>query len=754
MNTRPSVDQLLRAPTTTSTTSTVRVDHRSNNNNGSFSSTETGRQQVDITGTAVNNKTSDIGHLKHEQNLKLLRRMEEVATVWLNHILHQQEQCQQLQEHQSDHSPNYSLSRDPHVVANVSSPSNDTPNISINGDHKYDDYCIRTLQCLLSEGGFKSYTTPSPEMYQRPVPDSCSMPHMVVTLKHWYTCLLSKCHYHMAVASLTGSTPIADDSFADATAAVYSVAFVESPATLHQYSEPSQSIEHTPLPLSALQHARNACSMPNSMATTTTSWQGFSTPARSGSSTTNRNQQSQHGSSVSPATWEAKTQVWLDMSSKLTTCDVPGQQQVRESSPSTPTPANVALWMQQVRSKQIIVGGPTFSPIPTTREATIEQPLASPEPCIPSPIKMSSGRSVVLSSCQEIEQLPIRNPEGQLCHQGENSCFTEFSKQATNTACTSPPRLKSPTDVTRIDHLVCDQSTTISVSQFTPAAISKSLQPSERDQEKMRAMIVSLYHARKCPHEPSNHDASSLCTVYRDCAMFKALWKHLCQFKGNCTKLPVTMTRETCPMFGSWCRRAGEALEHYNNCRQNTCTVCEPVTTWYIPQIKEGIATFKLHASLEHTEQHQQQLFCQRQGANAPQSNRNLLESDESEHAKVPATREKYQQQHAMLLQSEHSVENITGNELLESYVSSSSHLNLSPQVSSLLANYDSYDISIEMETDEFKDDNLYSPMTENTLSIPETNRPHFISVSSLGQHIERKHSLLPMKKRKLFEEV
>lgn len=98
-------------------------------------------------------------------NLVLLKRMEDVATVWLNMLVQQPAPLEQDEQR------------------NV-------------------DFCTKTLQHLLSEGGFRSYTTPPPFLYARHLPSLRHLPCMVVTLKYWYTALLSRCQYQTAMSML------------------------------------------------------------------------------------------------------------------------------------------------------------------------------------------------------------------------------------------------------------------------------------------------------------------------------------------------------------------------------------------------------------------------------------------------------------------------------------------------------------------------------------------------------------------------
>jgi TAZ zinc finger len=345
-------------------------------------------------------------------NLAMLQRMEEVATVWLNMLLQQPPPVEQ-----------------------------ETTRIV--------DFCTRTLQHLLSQGGFR---TPS-FLHPQRLPSLQYLPCMVVTLKYWYTSLLSRCQYETAVVML--------------------------PQRLFRPGE---------LAVSVNEYVQNC--------------------------------------QVQVSHWLGVPQM---QTSNTAAC--------ASALPQHMTPEHVALWMQQQQQLQ-----------------TNRIPFFSP---------MKSSRTLGLI------------PEQQ----------TRTTKQGS--------RMPSPTDVMMFDTATASQQALLEQNDKNdntkPAAIpTKQLHSTcdlneavklqaagQRAKEgRMRGLIVSLYHASKCP----NYYETNPCTVYKGCCSIKHLWRHIKQ--DHCTTT-------TCN-FRRWCSAAKEALQHYGRCKSMACPICGPVLQ-LMPKVKQDI---------------------------------------------------------------------------------------------------------------------------------------------------------------------
>ena len=117
----------------------------------------------------------------------------------------------------------------------------------------------------------------------------------------------------------------------------------------------------------------------------------------------------------------------------------------------------------------------------------------------------------------------------------------------------------------------------------------------------MRALIVSLYHASKCPkNNHSSESSNDFCSIYEGCASVKALWRHLCDDNTTCSTSGTGTTTPCCDTFGNWCGDAREALQHYGKCKKASCSICGPVLQ-FLPAVKRDITNAAV-ADKRHSE--------------------------------------------------------------------------------------------------------------------------------------------------------
>ena len=371
-------------------------------------------------------------------SLAWLQRIEEVATIWLNMLVQQQHLYRQYQD---------SLSLEKQRIV---------------------DFCTRSLQQILSEGGFRSYTTPSypPALYSQTLPPLQDFPIMVVTLKHWYSTLLSRCQHHTAVAMLPHR--------------------VLAPQQLSQIS---------------VEEYIHAC--------------------------------------------ENEVKRWLR---SFTEAETKSKNSFSSRGITTnQNPTNVAVWMQQLQKKSV----PTYSPVkPRSKVSVTTQATSSPHQTkvggrIPSPTDVMMFDSVAA--------VPISTQEK--CDEEDGY---EDAKPAAKYLSNSST-IKSG----------CASSTNTNIS------LEKA--------NDMRGLILSLYHADKCPF-PSDRDDGRGCPVSKGCRAVKDLWHHItsssnrrCCIQNMCSFSRLALLAEV-------------ALAHFGHCKKVTCFICGPVLA-QMPKVKRDIAT-------------------------------------------------------------------------------------------------------------------------------------------------------------------
>ena len=100
----------------------------------------------------------------------------------------------------------------------------------------------------------------------------------------------------------------------------------------------------------------------------------------------------------------------------------------------------------------------------------------------------------------------------------------------------------------------------------------------------MRGLILSLYHANKCPFPDStNVDDGRCCPVSTGCRTVKDLWHHITSDPDRCCCIQNTCT------FGRLALVAEEALTHFGHCKKASCFICGPVLA-QMPKVKRDIA--------------------------------------------------------------------------------------------------------------------------------------------------------------------
>ena len=378
-------------------------------------------------------------------SLAWLQRMEELATIWLNMLVQKQHLFNQYQD---------TLSTEKQRIV---------------------DFCSRTLQQILSEGGFRSYTTPlySPSSYSQPLPPLQDLPCMVVTLKHWYITLLSRCQHQTAVTMLPHR--------------------VLAPQQLSQIS---------------IKEYVHAC--------------------------------------------ETEVKQWLrsfveaGTKSNKTSCT--------DGARSDENQAHVAVWMQQLQKKSI----PKYSPVKPKSTSNSTTQVAT-SPCqkvvgsrLPSPtdvMMFDSGVAPTLTSDD--------------CDKDEFEDLKPAAKNHSTPSISNESFAPSP----------CEQQ---NQTQSTNVSLEKA--------NHMRGLILSLYHANKCPFPDStNVDDGRCCPVSTGCRTVKDLWHHITSDPDRCCCIQNTCT------FGRLALVAEEALTHFGHCKKASCFICGPVLA-QMPKVKRDIA--------------------------------------------------------------------------------------------------------------------------------------------------------------------
>lgn len=378
-------------------------------------------------------------------SLAWLQRFEEIATIWLNTLVQQQH----LYRHHQD-----SRSEEKQRIV---------------------DFCTRSLQQILSEGGFRSYTTPSypPALYSQPLPPLQDLPCMVVTLKYWYTTLLSRCQHQTAVGMLP-----------------------------HRVLSPEQ------LSQTSVQKYVHAC--------------------------------------------ENEVKRWLR---NFVEAEAKSKKAKAKNATSNENHAHVGVWMQQLHNKVV----PSYSPVKPKRKVTaISKETASAcqkakvDSRMPSPTDVTMFDGTVA---------PMTTPED------INDNEHEDSKPA---AKILPNSIKNKANFA--------SSPTKEPNQQAGTNFS-----SEKARQ-MRGLILSLYHANKCPFSESTDGVvCSPCPVSAGCQTVKDLWNHIatdtnrrCCIRNSCS-------------FSRSALMAEEALKHFGYCKKPTCFICGPVLA-QMPKVKLDIA--------------------------------------------------------------------------------------------------------------------------------------------------------------------
>jgi hypothetical protein len=390
-------------------------------------------------------------------SLAWLQCMEEIATVWLNMLVQQQNLFQ-------IHHPDNLFKEKKRII----------------------DFCTRTLQQILSEGGFRSYTTPSysPSLYSQPLPPLQDLPLMVVTLKYWYTTLLSRCQHQTAVGMLP-----------------------------HRVLAPQQLSR-----ISVSDYIR-AC--------------------------------------------EEEVKRWLRdfvTSDPTTTNGTTTTEKLNDSR------SQVAVWMHQLHTKAV----PTYSPVKpkpimkaTTQSKQLVHNQTKGESRMPSPTDVMMFDKA-MSQVSAIKDSNANDDDSQ-----------EDKKPPAKLSTESVPSTKSAIKKYDLSTQPVAHRTTISKEKAN----------------RMRGLILSLYHANKCPFNKSEN-GDDRCPVSKGCHTVKELWNHITLNRSR-----RCCVENTCA-FSSLSLEAEEALLHYGQCKKETCPICGPVLL-HMPKVKSNIK-----AAVEGTKRH------------------------------------------------------------------------------------------------------------------------------------------------------
>jgi TAZ zinc finger len=106
-----------------------------------------------------------------------------------------------------------------------------------------------------------------------------------------------------------------------------------------------------------------------------------------------------------------------------------------------------------------------------------------------------------------------------------------------------------------------------------------------------RGMILTMYHAVKCPfNDPSSTYSHRRCPIYSGCCAIKKLQRHISDsWDINTNNKDASGTSQQCNCtFGILCREARESVQHYAQCKSELCPICGPVIR-HLPKMKEEI---------------------------------------------------------------------------------------------------------------------------------------------------------------------
>jgi TAZ zinc finger len=467
-------------------------------------------------------------------NLAWLQRMEEVATVWLNMLVQNQ--------HHHHHPPPPAYQ--PHTM-----PHNDYT-AHHNKLRSIMDFCTRTLQQILSEGGFRGYTTPSysPSLYNQPLPSLQDLPCMVVTLKYWYSALLSRCQHQTAIAMLPQRIFTAQH-----------LAGISVPDHVRSCEKDVRQWLGVVIPPST----------PAAAAATTT--------------TTTTAQPVQRGSPAHAAVWVQQLQTksvpaYSPVKPKPTTSRSNNNNYHNRRSVTTTQPPPMQV-PQKKRAKEGRMTSPTdVMMLDAMMVATLEATAAPPQP----------SQGVVSEISPEVVFMNSHNTTS--CH----SPIEEEDQKPAAKFSAAPPRTTSMGNV--VQHPSArgciivtggqesHHGATLTSPLSPPTCSSPTTNINTKEQEhRMRGLILSLYHACKCPYTSST---GQRCPIYKNCRLLKALWHHIsAETKSSCCS---SSTSSYCAQFGDLCPEAESALRHYGRCKSEQCSVCGPVLQ-YLPKIKQDI---------------------------------------------------------------------------------------------------------------------------------------------------------------------
>jgi TAZ zinc finger len=93
-------------------------------------------------------------------------------------------------------------------------------------------------------------------------------------------------------------------------------------------------------------------------------------------------------------------------------------------------------------------------------------------------------------------------------------------------------------------------------------------------------LVLNLYHAWKCPFNDSACTtlATRSCTIQRGCRAANDLYQHIRD--GTCNSLDC--------VYGTLCEEATDAIQHFQNCQSESCSICGPVMR-HIPHLNQAI---------------------------------------------------------------------------------------------------------------------------------------------------------------------
>jgi hypothetical protein len=211
----------------------------------------------------------------------------------------------------------------------------------------------------------------------------------------------------------------------------------------------------------------------------------------------------------------------------------------------------VDVWMQQLQKKTV----PTYSPVkPKSAVAsTLYAETSKGDRRIPSPTDVMMFDNVVA---------PTLTPEDGYS-EGREDTKPAANKSAPHSSFTNATnRASSPAG-----------------RKYQPQNINNISLKKAND---MRGLILSLYHANKCPFS-SDRDDSRCCPVSKGCRTVKDLWQHITSSSNRRCCLENTCS------FSRSALLAEEALAHFGHCKKRTCFICGPVLA-QMPKVKRDIA--------------------------------------------------------------------------------------------------------------------------------------------------------------------